>query len=121
MENASPTLLIVEDDEDTREAVVTLLGQEGVVAASTEDAAHALEYLREHHVAAVFLDLGLPDMDGFDLMDVLRRDPALKDVPIVIMTASMTAKIPEGVPVLVKPFDVGALVELAREYCGRPA
>ncbi len=46
----------------------------------------ALKVLREQQVDCVVLDLRLPDMSGFDLLDVFRDDPALSDLPVVVFT-----------------------------------
>src|SRR5258708_37856253 len=113
-------LLIVEDHEDTRDAVVMVLDEEGFSVAPTENAGQALDYLRGHSVAAVFLDLQLPGMHGLELIDVLRKDPVLKHTPIVVMTGTWAPGIPEGIPILMKPFDLTELVELAHKYCDSP-
>src|SRR5262245_61478747 len=120
MGTAGASLLLVEDDEDTREALATLFGEEGFRVTSIEDAELALEHMRRNFVAAVVLDLQLPGMPGLDLIHAVRSDPVLKDTPIVVMTGTKAAAVPAGIPVLLKPFDFVELLELARMYCATP-
>jgi len=79
-------LLVVEDDERQRKAIVDLIGNGDLhtIAVGTGD--EALKVLRDTHVDCVVLDLGLPDMTGFELIGRLRRELDLKDLRMVIYT-----------------------------------
>jgi HAMP domain-containing protein/CheY-like chemotaxis protein len=79
-------LLLVEDDEAERKAVSELLGSTDIeiTAAGTGEA--ALSLLRETPIDCVVLDLKLPDMSGFEVLENIRDDAALCDVPVVVFT-----------------------------------
>ena len=82
-----PVILVVDDDDDARETVATLLGSQGlsVVQVSTGEA--ALTVAACFPVAAVILDVLLPDRTGFDVCRALRADPATQDIPVIMLTA----------------------------------
>jgi len=82
-----PVVLVVDDDEDARETVATLLGGHGlsVVQVSTGEA--ALTVAACFPVAAIILDVLLPDWTGFDVCRALRADPATREIPVIMLTA----------------------------------
>jgi two-component system, NtrC family, response regulator AtoC len=71
--DSSGAILLVEDDAEVRTAVRDLLSLEGHVVAEAATAVAAQDMLRRHDVDLVLLDLGLPDMDGLDLLSLLRQ------------------------------------------------
>ena len=75
-------VLLVEDDEGVASALAELLGQTGATVVRTSRGADALHRVKGCDL--VLLDLGLPDMDGLDVLRTLRRASA---VPVIIMTA----------------------------------
>src|SRR5690242_10000618 len=75
-------VLLVEDDEGVASALAELLGQTGASVIQTSRGADALNRVKGCDL--VLLDLGLPDMDGLDVLRTLRRASA---VPVIIMTA----------------------------------
>src|SRR6476660_7560628 len=75
-------VLLVEDDEGVASALAELLGQAGASVVRTSRGADALHRVKGSDL--VLLDLGLPDMDGLDVLRTLRRASA---VPVIIMTA----------------------------------
>jgi len=79
-------LLVVEDNDIERQSIVELLGYKDIeiVAVGTGDA--ALEAMLDHSFDCVVLDLRLPDMTGFDLLDKMHAEPALANVPVVVFT-----------------------------------
>jgi HAMP domain-containing protein/CheY-like chemotaxis protein/signal transduction histidine kinase len=81
------SLLVVDDEETQRDSIVALIGDTDlrIVAVGTGQA--ALEALREQHFDCMVLDLTLPDISGFDLLDLIGKDSSLRDLPIVINTA----------------------------------
>jgi len=81
------SVLVVEDDELTREVLVSLLESEGFSVVSAEDGRQALEHLQTAPPAVVLLDLNLPEIDGWQLRALMLADPRLAKVPCVIMTA----------------------------------
>jgi HAMP domain-containing protein/CheY-like chemotaxis protein len=81
------SLLVVEDDMAQRESIVGLIGDSDVRIVTAEDGKGALEALAQQHFDCMVLDLTLPDISGFDLLDQIGKQQALRDLPIVIYTA----------------------------------
>jgi HAMP domain-containing protein/CheY-like chemotaxis protein/signal transduction histidine kinase len=79
-------LLLVEDDEAERKGVAELLSHEDIEICAAETGAEALAQLRRGQVDCVVLDLKLPDMSGFEVLETIRDDAALRDVPVVVFT-----------------------------------
>jgi hypothetical protein len=79
-------LLLVEDDAAERSSVAELLSHSDVEIASAETGEVALAALRDQPVDCVVLDLRLPDMSGFEVLERIRDDEALADVPVVVFT-----------------------------------
>lgn len=81
-------VLIVEDDAATRDLTRRQIERLGVSTAEAVDGADALAWLESHAPPAlIMLDLLMPRMDGFAFLDEISRKPALREVPIVILTA----------------------------------
>jgi signal transduction histidine kinase/DNA-binding response OmpR family regulator/HAMP domain-containing protein len=79
-------LLVVEDSEAERQAIVELLSHDDIEIVTTGNGSDALEALRERAFDCVVLDLRLPDMPGFELLEMMHAEPALLDVPVVVFT-----------------------------------
>jgi hypothetical protein len=79
-------LLVVEDNAAERLSITQLLGHDDVDIVSVETGNGALELLRSETIDCVVLDLRLPDMSGFELLEQVRDDAALADVPVVVFT-----------------------------------
>jgi CheY-like chemotaxis protein len=79
-------LLLVEDDEAERQGVSELLAHADIEITAAGTGAAALAELRERPVDCVVLDLKLPDMSGFEVLEQIRNDLELCDVPVVVFT-----------------------------------
>jgi hypothetical protein len=79
-------LLLVEDNAAERLGVTELLGHDDIDIVTAETGAQALETLRTDSADCVVLDLKLPDMSGFEVLERIRDDAALADVPVVVFT-----------------------------------
>jgi len=79
--------LVVEDDPDIVELLVHYLSADGWTVDALADGRRALERARAGGYQLVILDLQLPGMDGLALCAELRREPATRDLPIVMLTA----------------------------------
>ncbi len=86
MERNMKRLLVVEDDEIQRHAIEELIGHDDLVITGVSSGRDALKELSEHHYDCMVLDLGLPDINGFELLDQIRRNEELHDLPIIIYT-----------------------------------
>jgi HAMP domain-containing protein/CheY-like chemotaxis protein/signal transduction histidine kinase len=81
------SLLVVDDEQHQRDAIVNLIGDSDLRIVAVETGAAALQALHEGHFDCMVLDLTLPDISGFDLLDIIGKDSTLRDLPIVINTA----------------------------------
>jgi CheY-like chemotaxis protein/nitrogen-specific signal transduction histidine kinase len=79
-------LLVVEDDANQRQSIVELVGNGDVATVAVGSGADALQALQEGHFDCMVLDLGLPDMTGFELIERIKRDIGLSELPIIIYT-----------------------------------
>ena len=115
------SVLIVEDDEATLEAVAELLEGEGVSVCKASNGREALERLRRGRVPAlIIVDLMMPVMDGWELCRRIADDEDLAPIPIAIVTAAAAV---ERMPVrrhdagfFIKPVDYRNLLEVVRRY-----
>jgi CheY-like chemotaxis protein/signal transduction histidine kinase len=79
-------LLVIEDDANERLGIEELIRHDDVDIDSAGDGATAIEKLRTGKYDCVVLDLRLPDMSGFELIERIRAEPRLHDVPLVVFT-----------------------------------
>ncbi|WP_099020073.1 response regulator [Marinicella litoralis] len=80
-------ILIVEDDMAIREMMAFSLRREGFATFKAASGHEALEQLNQVNPDLIVIDWGLPDMSGIELIDMIRRDDVIKDVPIIMLTA----------------------------------
>ncbi|MES2018933.1 MAG: response regulator, partial [Pseudomonadota bacterium] len=81
------SLLVVDDEKMQRDSIVALIGDADLRIVAVENGQAALAALKASHFDCMVLDLTLPDISGFDLLDLIGKDAALRDLPIVIYTA----------------------------------
>jgi CheY-like chemotaxis protein/signal transduction histidine kinase len=79
-------LLLVEDDEAERKGVAELLESADIEITAADTGEAALAQLRSRPADCVVLDLKLPDMSGFEVLEKIRDDAALRDIPVVVFT-----------------------------------
>ncbi len=84
---SSPVILVVDDDRDIVNVLCTTLKSRGFSTAAAYDGAEAMAAIRKKKPDLVLLDLQMPVMDGYEVIEAIKTDPALRDIPIVIMTA----------------------------------
>jgi len=116
------SLMVVEDNEALRMEIAELFRDDGYEVVEAADGATALEILRRGlPVDVVLLDLWMPTMDGWRFRMEQRRDPALRDVPVVVLTAddSAQAQTIDADAVLPKPFEAHELCETVRNVLAR--
>jgi CheY-like chemotaxis protein len=115
----SRRVLIVEDDVVIREALVDGLDAEGFAVQEAADGAEALTLISESAPDLILLDLMMPKMTGWQLMEELRKEPALHDIPVVIVTAARYAgTVPPGSPMFIKPLRLERLIQSIRAFLG---
>ena len=114
-------ILVVDDDEDTRSCVCTVLGEEGYEVASARNGSEALDLLKTiGRPSLVLLDLMMPVMSGWDVLDAFKKNPMLVGLPVVVFTAAGDSSVNDrGLkkPVLRKPIDLDLLLEMVNKIC----
>jgi len=116
------TVLVIEDDDDTRTAIVEVLHLERIHAVGVRDGAAAIDQFHNGvRPSVIVLDLGLPLVNGEQFLKARRLDRDLAKVPVFVITGrDAKASEFEGLNVkdiLRKPFDPEQIVEAVRPYC----
>ena len=116
---ASATVVLIVDDEySIVETLAEVLAWEGYEVLTASNGAQALEVMRSRPVGVVLLDVMMPILAGPEVLEAMRADPALRAVPVVLMTAApmALAELPtDGITVLRKPFQVNGLLAALRD------
>jgi len=93
LERTNKSLLIIEDNEDQRKAMIELIGGDGdVEITAVSSGQEALETLRQRRFDCMVLDLGLPDMNGFEFINRLKSELRIDDIPIIVYTGRELTK-----------------------------
>jgi CheY-like chemotaxis protein len=125
MSACARTVLIVEDDADTRDAIVEVLTDRNYRALEASNGADALDELRAAapHPCVILLDMMMPVMDGTEFRNLQRVDKALRGIPVVVLSAHADATAlademqAEGF--LRKPVDLVTLLRTVEQFCAR--
>jgi PAS domain S-box-containing protein len=83
----APLVLIVEDDDSTRQIIRRTLSKHGWTVAEAENGEAALERVAQHQPSLILLDLMMPKMDGFAFLEALRKQEAWRSIPVVVLTS----------------------------------
>ncbi len=86
LDNDVKELLVVEDDRDLRNNILKLMSTRDIHATTAETGQQAMELLRANMFDCMILDLGLPDISGFTLLDEIERDTSIGRLPVIIYT-----------------------------------
>lgn len=113
-ESAPPLVLVVDDDDAIRRLLDALLGSAGYRVRTAADGQEALDVVREARPAVVLLDLTLPKLDGWQVLE--RLHTAGDATPVVLLTGHrhlvQRAHRAGATAALLKPFDVDELLDL---------
>jgi CheY-like chemotaxis protein/HPt (histidine-containing phosphotransfer) domain-containing protein len=115
MTQASHPVLLIDDDQEMHSVLVQGVQGEGITLWCARDGREGLELARRHGVRLILLDLGLPKHDGFAILQRLKEDAVLRQVPVIILTAwNSTADKVRGfelgaVDYITKPYDLAEL------------
>jgi len=118
----APDVLIVDDDEGLRGALRLALEGRGYRCGEAEDGPRAVDLARRRPPRCLFLDLGMPGMDGFAVARRLREDPTTRDIPIHCLTGRTDEEIRSRVAgagfeeLLIKPVDPSRLLEIVGRH-----
>jgi CheY-like chemotaxis protein len=116
------SILVVDDDPDVRDAVASVLVDEGYGVTGVGSGREALQHLQQHmRPSLILLDMMMPEMDGWLLRQELKKSPELASIPIVILSGHgdvRDAALALGaVDYLRKPLHIESLLEIAERYC----
>lgn len=90
-------IMVVEDDPTLRDIYTTRFAAEGYTVVSATDGEAALSTAVKERPDLILLDIMMPKISGFDVLDILRATPETKDTKIIVMSAlSQTADIEKG-------------------------
>jgi CheY-like chemotaxis protein len=81
-------ILVVEDDADSRVMLATVLTLQNYRVVTAANGAEAIALAREHRPCIILLDLMMPVMDGEQFRAAQLEDPAIRDIPVVLVTAA---------------------------------
>jgi CheY-like chemotaxis protein/HPt (histidine-containing phosphotransfer) domain-containing protein len=87
MSHTNAQVLLVEDDPRMPEILSALLLDDQITLVAAHDAAAALPLLRNQRFDLILLDIGLPDIDGFELLRQLKEAPDTQSIPVIVLTA----------------------------------
>lgn len=111
-------LLVVDDDDGIRESIRDLLEDEGYRVETATNGREALAAVSRHRPCVMLLDLMMPVMNGWQVLDALRSDQALSGIPVVVVSAAADG-LPSGVArTLRKPLRLEALLDAVKAHCG---
>ncbi|MDH5546556.1 MAG: response regulator [Gammaproteobacteria bacterium] len=80
-------IMVVEDNENNRDLLTRRIQRQGHKVVVAENGRIALDKLREQTVDMILLDLMMPEMDGYQVLEHLKKDENLKSIPVVVITA----------------------------------
>src|ERR687883_831913 len=118
-------VLVVEDDPSVRGLLQTLLAAEGYDVAVASDGLAGLVKASSRRPSLILLDLMMPDLGGIRVLEEMRGDPQLRDIPVVVVTGKVDAvpglrEVLGETNVFAKPFAVAELLERVSAITGGP-
>src|SRR4030095_10251325 len=122
MNNGKSTILVVEDEKESRDSLREILEFEGYHVETAVNGQEALEALEAggDRICIVLLDLFMPVMDGWQVIDQLRADGRLDSTQIVIITSApyrAPTRLPGALPVFQKPLDLDKVIGEVQRLC----
>ena len=125
-EEHTTTVMVVDDSVTVRKVTTRLLERQGMQVVTAKDGVDAINQLQEFKPDIMLLDIEMPRMDGFEVATLVRHDPLLADLPIIMITSRTGEKHREralsiGVnEYMGKPYQEAQLLERIRSLVARP-
>jgi CheY-like chemotaxis protein len=119
-------VLVVDDDPSIRRMIVAALKRDGYVFCEAPNGKEALDLMRREHPNVVVLDLMMPILSGWDVLQARELEPELRQIPVIVISANRAPEVATAVDkgicaFLPKPFDIGALSALVRSCLPVPS
>jgi CheY-like chemotaxis protein len=115
-QEAGKSVLLVEDDPLTRGAMRMVLEWEGYQVSCAANGQEALDLLHKgERPSLILLDIAMPVLDGRQFREQQEKDPALADIPVIVVSGTAVAATVEAAGHIQKPFLPGELLEAIRE------
>jgi CheY-like chemotaxis protein len=117
------TVLVVEDDREVRDAIAEVLADSEYKAVGAANGVEALEQLRNAPVrpCVILLDVMMPTMDGWAFRAEQQRDPSVKDIPVILLSANTDVRSAaaqmQAAGFLTKPVAVDSLLDTVERFC----
>jgi two-component system, chemotaxis family, CheB/CheR fusion protein len=114
-------VLVADDDAESLDVIADVIAEEGATVRSATSAREALELLRTWRPDILLLDIAMPEIDGYDLLATIRREPSLRTIPAVAMTGHGYARDKQRAADvgfakhITKPVDIDTLVHVIAE------
>src|SRR5271165_715848 len=115
-------VLIVDDSPTVRKIVQLTLQREGVTVVSASDGLGALAAVAHYQPDLILLDIVLPQMDGYHICQIVRKNPDFRDTPIIMLSGrdglfdKMRGRLAGSTEYLTKPFDSNDLVQTVKKH-----
>jgi len=119
------SILIIDDIEDNRELLAIMLEESGYDTVCCEGGKDALKELEQESFDLVLVDYLMPEMDGVETTECIRKMDKYKTMPVIAVTANKTPEVTEQMEkaganeVLIKPIDQYVLLEVVDRYLGQ--
>ena len=114
-------VLVADDDAESLDVIEDVIAEQGATVRSATNAREALELLRTWRPDIILLDIAMPEMDGYDLLATIRRQPSLCAIPAIAVTGhgyardKQRAKDVGFAKHITKPVDIDTLVHVIAE------
>jgi twitching motility two-component system response regulator PilG len=117
-----PVVLVVDDSPTVRKIVQLTLQRERIHVVTAGDGLSALAAVADEQPDLILLDIMLPRMDGYNICQVVRRNMAFRDMPIIMLSGKdglfdkMRGKLAGSTEYITKPFDSAELVQTVKRH-----
>jgi two-component system, chemotaxis family, chemotaxis protein CheY len=114
----TPTVLVADDDAAIRRMITTALCREHYAVLEAANGREALEIMRRKEPSVVVLDLMMPEVSGWEVLDERAGDPSLQSIPVIVLSANREPELAMAMngtaAFMQKPFELTALKEMIR-------
>jgi CheY-like chemotaxis protein len=116
MPGGSRSVLVIEDDQDTRDMYEAILKLNGFDVRTARTGMEGFTRACEWKPDVILTDLGLPNIDGWEVVRRLKSDARTNDIPVIVITGRTTSELDDkaasfGIPILLKPCPPAMLVD----------